>query len=114
MHVHHIAFRTRDLRRLTEFYLRVLELHPVGERPGEAVWLSLGEAVLMLESATEAEPGVPPGAMDMVAFAVDDTEREAVRQRLASAGVAIEAETPWTTYFRDPDGRRVGVSTYPL
>ncbi|MGK0362643.1 MAG: hypothetical protein ACI9U2_004964 [Bradymonadia bacterium] len=26
--------------------------------------------------------------------------------------VAIESETEHTTYFRDPDGRRVGVSNY--
>ena len=49
-----------------------------------------------------------------VAFAVDLTERERVRQRLARAGVSIEEESEHTIYFRDPEGRRVGVSSYPL
>ncbi len=114
MRLHHIALRTRDLAALAEFYTRVLALAVVGERPGYAVWLSIGDAVLMLETAAEGEPGVPAGGMDLVALSVDDAGRETVRGRLRVAGVAVEAETDWTTYFRDPDGRRVAVSTYPL
>ena len=33
---------------------------------------------------------------------------------LARAGVAVEAATEFTLYVRDPDGRRVGLSSYPL
>jgi hypothetical protein len=33
---------------------------------------------------------------------------------LSNAGIAIEAETPHTIYFRDPDGRRVALSDYPF
>ena len=70
-----------------------------------SVWLDAGDAVLMLERAGEGEPEVPAGAMDLVAFAVDD--KEAWRGR-----VSVEAETAHTLYFRDPDGRRVAVSSY--
>ena len=49
-----------------------------------------------------------------MAFRVDDPGRVQVRARLATAGVAVEHETLHTTYFRDPDGRRVAVSTHPL
>ena len=52
--------------------------------------------------------------MELVAWQVDAQDRAAVRARLAAEGVPIEHETEHTTYFRDPDGRRVAVSTYPL
>ncbi len=112
MKIHHIALRTRDLTRLTAFYVCVVGLAPVGERPGEAVWLSLGESVLMLELAAQDEPAVPPQSMDLLAFAVDEPGRAALRARLEAMDLRTEGETRWTTYFRDPDGRRVAVSTY--
>ncbi len=59
----------------------------------------------MLERAGDGEPRVPAGTMDLVAFAVED--KEAWRGR-----IAVEAETEHTLYFRDPDGRRVAVSSY--
>jgi hypothetical protein len=43
--------------------------------------------------------------MELLAFAVDD--KEAWRAR-----VEVEAETADTLYFRDPDGRRLAVSSY--
>ncbi len=48
--------------------------------------------------------------MELVAFAIDDLP--SWRRKLAEAGVVIEAETVHTLYVRDPDGRRVGLSTY--
>lgn len=70
-----------------------------------SVWLDAGGAILMLERASGDEPSVPAGTLDLVAFAVED--KEAWRGR-----VAVEAETEHTLYFRDPDGRRVAVSSY--
>jgi catechol 2,3-dioxygenase-like lactoylglutathione lyase family enzyme len=106
--IHHVALRTRDLPRLEQFYAGVLGLRVV-RRDDErgSVWLALdaGGAVLMLERAGADEPEVPAGTRDLVAFAVDD--KEAWRRR-----VAVEAETEHTLYFRDPDGRRVAVSSY--
>jgi len=55
-----------------------------------------------------------PGTMDLVAFAMGAQTKEAWRQRLARGGIRVEAETAYTLYFRDPDGRRVAVSDYPL
>jgi len=61
----------------------------------------------MLERAEPGEPPVPRGSMELLAFAVDD--KEAWRSR-----VEVEAETAHTLYFRDPDGRRLAVSSYPF
>jgi hypothetical protein len=70
-----------------------------------SVWLDAEGVVIMIERAAEGEPPVMGSSMELVAFAVDD--REAWRGR-----VAVEAETAHTLYFRDPDGRRVAVSSY--
>jgi glyoxylase I family protein len=103
--------RTADLPRLEGFYAGVLGL-PVLRRDEArgSVWLDAGGAVLMLERAREGEPGPPPGSKELLAFALDDAaSREAWRAKLA-----VEAETEHTLYFRDPDGRRVALSTHPL
>ncbi len=117
--IHHVALRTPDVARLEAFYAGVLEL-PVVRRDEArgSVWLAADgahRALLMLERASQDEPPVPAGSRELLAFAVDAREGpRAWRVRLALAGVAVEDETEFTLYFRDPDGRRVAVSTYPL
>jgi catechol 2,3-dioxygenase-like lactoylglutathione lyase family enzyme len=106
--IHHVAFRTHDLSRLERFYCDVLAFTVLRRDDARgSVWLDAGGAVLMLE---RAEPGEPPAALasrELLAFAVDDKEPWRAR-------VAVEAETAHTLYFRDPDGRRLAVSSYPL
>jgi catechol 2,3-dioxygenase-like lactoylglutathione lyase family enzyme len=114
VNVHHLALRTRDPARLCRFYEDVLGLRRVREQPGYSVWLSIGGAVLMIEKAGDDEPVYGPHIRDLTAFSVDDAGRARVRAALAAAGVPMDGETAFTTYFRDPDGRRVAVSTYPL
>ena len=111
--IHHLALRTSDVRRLEAFYRDVAGL-AVTSRPSEQrVWLSANETIVMLEQREAAEPDVPAGSMELVAFAIEPGERAAFVERLRNAGVALEGETAFTLYFRDPDGRRVGVSHYP-
>jgi catechol 2,3-dioxygenase-like lactoylglutathione lyase family enzyme len=112
--IHHVALRTPDVARLERFYAGALGLSVVRRDDARgSVWLALGPAadpggaVLMLERAEPGEPAVPAGSHELVAFAVDDLAPWRSR-------VAVEAETAHTLYFRDPDGRRVGLSTYPL
>lgn len=114
MRVHHLAMRTRDVARLCAFYEAVLGLTPVRVQPGYSVWLGLGDAVLMIEQAPPGEAVYEARLSDLVAFSVDDDGRARVRAALAEGGVAVEGETAYSLYFRDPDGRRIGVSTYPF
>lgn len=114
MRVHHVALRTRDLARAERFWVEVVGLG-LRRRDGErAVWLGLDDAVLMLERAAPDEPAIPPGSMDFLALRTDATGRAGFERRCAAAGVSLEARTAHTSYVRDPDGRRVGVSTHPL
>ncbi|HTB78860.1 MAG TPA: VOC family protein [Polyangiaceae bacterium] len=115
LRVHHIALRARDPDATERFYVSVLGLRVVSRQPARgSVWLDADGVIVMVERAESGErlpaEGTPPGTKDLVAFAVDDLP--AWRRRLVEAGVPIEGETPNTLYVRDPDGRRVGVSTY--
>lgn len=103
--------RTLDLPRLESFYAGLLGLRIVRrDETRGSVWLDAGGTVLMLERAEAGEPRVPPESKELLAFALDDPgARDAWRSR-----VSVEAETEHTLYFRDPDGRRVALSTYPF
>jgi glyoxylase I family protein len=117
MRIHHIAMRTWDLERLEAFYGGVLGLRVHAREGARAVWLEAGDTILMLERAEADEPVVARESrgrsMDLVAFAIDSAERGALVERLTHATIPVEAETDYTVYVRDPDGRRVGLSHYP-
>jgi len=109
--IHHLALRTRDPAATERFYVSVLGLQILARHDDRgSVWLDASGAVVMVERAEEGEPEIPAGSRELTAFAIDDLP--AWRSRLAEAGVEIEGETPYTLYVRDPDGRRVGLSTY--
>ncbi len=112
--LHHLAFRTTAVERLARFYREVVGLpERSGGTAGRSVWLTLGDAIVMIEAADEGEVVVPAGTKELVAFRVAPSEMAHVRQRLQQAGIALEAETRFTIYARDPDGRRVAFSHYP-
>lgn len=112
LEVHHLALRTADVERLAAFYVDVLGLEPVRMEPPRAVWLALaGGAVLMIEARGPGEPGVPAGSLELFAFRVSPERKLEVRA-IARARACYDGETEFTVYLRDPDGRRLGVSTY--
>jgi catechol 2,3-dioxygenase-like lactoylglutathione lyase family enzyme len=115
--IHHVALRTIDPERLRAFYVDVISLrerqrHLRDDGTLRSIWLGAGDAVLMLEAAEPGEPSIVAGSMEMFAFAVSASERAAFRSRCVASGIAIEAETRFTTYVRDPDGRRVACSEF--
>jgi len=94
------------------FYRDVLGLRVLSET-ARSTWLDAGGAILMIERRGPGEPAVPAGSLELVAFAVSRARHAALREVLARHRVRIEAATEFTSYFRDPDGRRVGLSHYP-
>lgn len=113
MRVHHLAFRTADLARLERFYVHALGLPVVLRNAARSVWLDAGGSLVMLELAEPGEAAPAAGGMDLVAFTVAPETRALCTERLARAGVALEGSTEFTLYVRDPDGRRIGLSSYP-
>jgi catechol 2,3-dioxygenase-like lactoylglutathione lyase family enzyme len=113
MLLHHIALRVRDVESAAAFYAGVLRLEVLKrDEPGgelRSIWLRAGEAVLMLEKDVRGD-GAGVGSGHLLAFAVDDLA--AAERRLNEAGVKVADRTSFTLYVNDPDGHRVGLSTY--
>lgn len=114
MSLHHLALRVADPERSARFYGELLGLPELARHPGEdgsprAVWLALGDAVLMLERSL-LPPGPGEGSAHVLVLAAADLE--ACAARLAAAGVRVVERTAFTLYVHDPDGHRVGLSTY--
>jgi catechol 2,3-dioxygenase-like lactoylglutathione lyase family enzyme len=112
--IHHVAFRVTDLQSSVRFYREVLRLRLRKDESPRSVWLDIDrDSVLMLEARGAREPTIASGSLELVAFRVSDREKLRIRQVCIEAG-CFDGETLHTVYLRDPDGRRIGVSTYLL
>ena len=119
--LHHLALRVADPDLSARFYRGLLGLRELSRHPGEdgtprAVWLALGDAVLMLERSL-LPPGPAAGSAHVLVLQAEQGELEADAleswaRRLSAAGVPIIERTTFTLYFHDPDGHRLGVSTF--
>jgi catechol 2,3-dioxygenase-like lactoylglutathione lyase family enzyme len=107
MRIHHLALRTDDLGALERFYAGTLGL-AITRRGPQSLWLDAGGTILMLEQRDPSEPAIDAASKELICFAIDPSERQSY-----AAKVEIEAKTDYTIYFRDPDGRRVGLSSFP-
>ena len=117
MKVHHIAIQVSDLARARTFYVEVLGL-PEVRRQSHAVWVEAAGTLLMLEHCPD-QTAPPPwqserAGLHLLALAIEVGSREVWRARLLAAGAPLEGETAFTLYTRDPDGTRIGLSSYPL
>jgi catechol-2,3-dioxygenase len=123
VHLHHLAIQIHDLDATVRWYREVLELPVLREWRDDtgalrSVWLRLsGEAFLALErgprrgdreQTANGEPGY-----HLAAFRISREERSHWERRLSERGVAIEHQTRWTIYLRDPEGNRIGLSHHP-
>ena len=114
MRIHHLAFRTDDLLRLERFYVDALGLAVIKRNEARSTWLDAGGSIVMLELRDPHEPPPHADSKELVAFTLDPASLPLVHERLARANVPIEARTDFTLYLRDPDGRRIGLSSYPV
>lgn len=120
MRIHHFATKVTDPERSLAVYVALLGLTERRrwlEEDGQvrSIWLDLeGGVFLALERARSegARRDEQPGHHCLV-LAIAPGERAGWRGRVESAGLAIERESPYTLYFRDPDGNLIGLSHYP-
>lgn len=113
MRIHHIALRTSDLPTLERFYTTIFKLDATRRDGERSVWLDAGGVILMLERIDAGEPAIDPASKELLCFAIEPVDYAELLARLECAAIVIEGRTPSTLYFRDPDGRRVGASSYP-
>jgi catechol 2,3-dioxygenase-like lactoylglutathione lyase family enzyme len=119
MHLHHLAVRVSDLDRAEAFYAGLLGLsvrERYADERGEprSIWLTIGDAFLALERAGGTARKDEQLGWHCVALAIDVSDRERWRERLAAAGHHVHKETDYTLYLRDPDGAEVALSHYPI
>lgn len=119
---HHAAIEARDIEAVAAFFRDVLGLPEVvrHHRPDgslRSIWLGAatdhqpGGPFIAVEASTH---GVHAGAgWFMVALGICADARAKIVETLRARGVAIEKETRWTIFVRDPEGNLVGLSHYP-
>jgi catechol 2,3-dioxygenase-like lactoylglutathione lyase family enzyme len=113
------ALYTDDLDAAEAFYGGILGLEKIARAGNRHVFYRCGPGVLLIFNPDETEihykdgqlPVPPHGARGPghLCFRAEAAELEAWRQRLETAGVAIESDMQWpqggrSIYFRDPAG----------
>jgi catechol-2,3-dioxygenase len=115
--VHHVAIRALDVAALARFYAGVFRFARLDEKHDDrglrAVWLAAGVTIVMIERREPGEPAPDARSLDAIIFAIAADERAPLKRRLSRRRVAVEGETAYSLYLRDPEGRRVGASHYP-
>ncbi|MEQ9363399.1 MAG: VOC family protein [Leptospirales bacterium] len=139
--VHHLAIAARNPARLAKFYEDVLRLRRLNrlDTGSASIWFSLADdgrvrgqhhrgdyesdaMVLMLEQARDEsrndDAAASPFAQKspgfhLIAFTIRSDRRGAWLDHLERAGIAIEGESEYSIYFRDPEGNRLALSHYP-
>ena len=119
----HLVLTVADIERTVSFYHRVLGMRPVTFGEGRRA-LAFGTSKINLhQRGRELLPHAAcptPGSADLCL--VTDIPQAQVVEQLAACGIPVEqgpvprtgALGPFTsTYFRDPDGNLIEVSTYP-
>jgi catechol 2,3-dioxygenase-like lactoylglutathione lyase family enzyme len=116
------ALYAEDLAAAAAFYGTLLGLTEIAQVPGRHVFYRCGPTILLVfrASATaipSTDPALPvpthgASGQGHVCFAADNAAIDRIRDRLAHAGIAIEADFRWpngarSLYVRDPAGNSV-------
>jgi catechol 2,3-dioxygenase-like lactoylglutathione lyase family enzyme len=103
-----VAYFTKNLQGMIDFYRKLLSAEPVAQSEGMAIFLVEGTKIF-IHLTYEMQPGgLPPE--NHKAFQVEDVDRACAI--LASQGVIVEVEPAdyyWgrSAYLRDPDGHLI-------
>ena len=114
---HHHAILVSDLDVAEAFYGGVLGLMVKKRwldekgRP-RSIWYDLGgEAFVAIELAGSLER--PDFGHHCFALSITVRERDTWIRRLGAANVAIEKQSAFSVYFRDPEGNQIALSHWP-
>ncbi|MDZ4726442.1 MAG: VOC family protein [Leptospira sp.] len=108
--IHHIAIGTKNVAELAEFYLKIPNAKKMNETFQEkdgtlrSIWIHFPDWILMLE---DGEPQAPRALV----FGLIKTDFLIWKAFLKT--VAVIEKTNFTYYFSDPEGNKIGISTYP-
>lgn len=114
--MHHVAIATPNLYLMRDFYktipgLDLIQENQFSEGELRSAWFRVRgtESVLMLES----EPFVRGPQALVFSIHLTGLSKDDIKDILfQNMGLTPDGETPFTLYFRDPDGNRLGYSDY--
>lgn len=122
--INHVAFITRDLDRLADFYRRIFDAALVLDITGHGLrhgMIQIGPACVLhafeMPDSPQAEPGqkiFERGRLDHIAISAASKDAfDALRERLVAAGASDGTVTDFgallSVFFRDPDGMEAEV-----
>lgn len=118
MKLHHLALKVTDLNVCREFYSYLLGLtekttQQTSTGDLRSVWYDLGDGILFMLEQGEGEKGDSDLGWHLISLLITRDERLVWRRRLIDSGISIEAESPYSLFFRDPEGNRVALTHYP-
>jgi catechol 2,3-dioxygenase-like lactoylglutathione lyase family enzyme len=105
-----IAFFTNNVEQTADFYRRLLNLDPVAQSEGMAIFLVGETKIFIHHNYTPSEGDLPPE--NHIAFAAEDLETTC--NRLVEQGLTLEVpprDFYWgrSAYLRDPGGRLIEI-----
>lgn len=108
--IHHIAIGTSDPEKLKRFYSEIPGLafemdHFYEDGSLRSSWFLAGEIRIMIEKEKESK-----SPLALVFSALDSSMRKRIDEKFSAAFLD---KTLFTKYFSDPDGNRLGFSSYP-
>ncbi len=106
MRLMHLTLRTTQPGRITSFYRAVLQLQVRSREEDRAVLVLADDQLLIVEGVTE-----DPGGGDQLWLRAGTNTLGRVRRRLLDLGAEVLEDLDQQVVFRDPDGRRVAVTT---
>ena len=111
MHVHHVAIGVKDPELMLRFYLQLPEMIEETRYCREngslrSVWLRLADGILLMLEQSEA------GGPRALVFKMPDRaeHRKIVYDLFKQHG---DGRTDFTLYIKDPEGNRLGFSSWP-
>ena len=121
--IHHIALKCWDVEALAGFYQLLFGFEPEKRFEDDfglrSIWLRHDQLRLMFErsevgGSTNQDFADDPIGLHLFAFQIEEGEHDAWRRVLSDAGCPVVHQTDHTLYFQDPEGNRIGLSSYPL
>ena len=97
--IDHVSILVDDMQRSATFYQSVFGMTPVSEdKPNQILRLGMKKAIVSLRKEGQG------GVVDHFAISVENFNREAVTQRLATHGLTPQQNVQFGFYIKDPDG----------
>jgi hypothetical protein len=113
--IHHIAITSNIPERLSQFYEELPGLMKIQENRENgiirSVWFAIhnSKSILMIERGENKAPYTL--VFDLLYFF--SVNKNKIISEMKNIIPLVESKTEFTFYFRDPDGNRLGYSSYP-